>query len=139
MTAKEYLSQIEILNIKINRRLKEIEELKDMAVALQGIDYAKDKVQTLPCDALSDRVIKALDLQEECKDMIRDMQQLKHKIIGQIHELDKGIEISTLEKHYIDGMSLGKIAEETHYDYHYICTVHGIALQNFYNKHLNFS
>ena len=85
MKAKDYLKQVELLDEKIDQRNKQIDDLRQMAVAGKGIDYSKDKIQTsVSGDAISEIVIKYIELENDLNKQIDEFVDLKNKIINEI-------------------------------------------------------
>lgn len=132
MTAKQYLSQIRRLDMMINQRIDEAEALIGIAVGLRSPELKRDVVQTSPSgDSIGNTMNKYIDLQREINDMIDRFVDLKHKIIGEIHAVPD-IRYSELLYHrYVEYMSFTQIAEVMHYEYKYICRLHGMALKCF--------
>lgn len=137
MTPKKYLMQIQKLNVLIDQRLKEQEELRYFD-GVAGIDYAKDKVQTSPKgEAPYVRAIeRIIDLDKEIDALIDEYVDLKNKIIGEIQTLSKSVYIQILYKKYVEFKRLEVIAVEMNYSYDYIKHQHGYALQEFGRKYL---
>lgn len=134
MKAKEYLRQIELLDCKISQRIRESEKLHSVITG-GAIAYDKDKVQSSPRNTVEDRLCRYNDMQNEIEQMIDEMVELRHTIIGEIHDLEAGDNtrryVDILYKRYVDRISLYEIANELHYDYRWVCKLHGRALQCF--------
>lgn len=130
MTAKEYLSQLRLLDIKINQKIKEAEELKALAFNTGAISAEGEKVQT----SLSgsgrqyDTIEKYADLQAEIDSEIDRYVDLKHKIINEIHQLSDPRYVEILHRRYVDGEKFEKISVDMNYDYKWTCKLHGKAL-----------
>ena len=136
MTAKEYLRQIGVLDAKINRRLKQVEELKLLATGTRSV-LVSDRVQSSPSgDKMSDAVAKWIDLEKEVTEMIDQLVDMKNRIIGEIHQLDDERYIKILEMRYIDQEKCEQIALSMHLDIRWIYRLHGFALQEFTQKNL---
>lgn len=137
MTAKEYLRQIGTLDAKINRRMKQVEELKALATSTGSLTPG-DKVQSSPSgDKMSSTVIKWIDMEHEVTRMIDELVDLKNQIIGEIHQLDDQRYIKILEMRYIDQETFEQIAVTMHMDIRHIFRLHGYALQEFTQKILS--
>ena len=135
MTAKEYLRQIGVLDAKINRRMKQVEELKALADG-RGSLIPGDRVQSSPAgDKMSSAVIKWVDMEVEVTAMIDELVDLKNQIIGEIHQLDDQRYIQILEKRYIDQLKWEEIALSMNMDIRWVYRLHGYALQEF-SKHV---
>ena len=136
MTAKEYLRQIGVLDAKINRRLKQVEELKLLATGTRSV-LVSDRVQSSPSgDKMSDAVAKWVDLEREVTVMIDQLVGMKNRIIGEIHQLDDERYIRILEMRYIDQELWEQIALSMHMDVRHIYRLHGYALQEFTQKNM---
>lgn len=131
MTAKEYLRQIGVLDAKINRRQKQVEELKLLATS-SGSLSVNDRVQSSPDgDKMSRIVIRWIDMEHEVTRMIDQLVDLKNQIISEIHQLDDERYIRILEMRYIDQETFEQIAVTMHMDIRHIFRLHGYALQEF--------
>ena len=135
MTAKQYLSRVRILDIKINNKISELSMLKSKSTSLQAVVINDDKVQTSPAlDRLGNDVTDILTLEEEIHKEIKVYNELKHKIINEIHSLNNRLYIEILYKRYVEFKSLEEIAVEMNYSYEWIKHNHGYALLNFNKK-----
>lgn len=136
MTAKEYLRQIGVLDAKISRRMKQIEELKLLATGTRSV-LVSERVQSSPSgDKMSDAVAKWIDLEKEVTVMIDQLVDMKNRIIGEIHQLDDERYIRILEMRYIDQELWEQIALSMHMDVRHIYRLHGYALQEFTQKNM---
>lgn len=137
MTAKEYLRQIGVLDAKINRRQKQVEELKALATSTGSLAPG-DKVQSSPAgDKMSSIVIRWIDMEHEVTAMIDELIDLKNQIIGEIHQLDDERYIRILEMRYIDQERWEQIAVSMNMDVRHIYRLHGYALQEFAQKNMS--
>lgn len=135
MTAKDYLRQLKALDVKINQKIKEVDDLK-LLTGGRGIAYDRDHVQTTPENRQEELIIKWLDMEREIDRMIDDYIAQKDKIINQIHTLSDSRYIKILYDHYVPDArgqvkTLEKIAVEMPSNYTYVCELHGRALQEF--------
>lgn len=137
MTAKEYLQQLQKINMLINQRMREKADLSAMSKCIAAFDYAKDRVQTSPSETASfTRTIeKIVVLEEEINGLIQEYIDLKHKIIGEIQGLQNCKSIEILHKKYVEGKGLETVADEMGYTFQYIVLLHGNALKEFSNKY----
>jgi len=135
MTAKEYLSQVGILNARIDRKQKQLDDIKCRITATGGTDYAEDRVKhSLPSDPVADRIIKYVDLENEINRQIDEYIDLRNKITAEINGLEDKRYISILGMRYLEDKTLGDISMELHYTYQYTCELHGQALHAFEEK-----
>ena len=138
MTAKEYLQQLRMLDIKIRHRKEQVEELR--ALAMYSGSFASDgeRVQTSGSgDRMSEQVARYVDLQAEVEEMIRGYTERKDRIIREIHELSDARYVEVLFKRYVEFKSFERIACEMNYNYTWICELHGKALQAFERTEIN--
>lgn len=132
MKAKEYLQQLKLLDVKIDQKLKQAGDLRQMAQATGALDYSKDRVQTSPSgDSMSNAVIRYLSLEEEVDRQIDQFVDLKNQIINQIQALKDVNYVQVLFKRYVEYKALEVIAVEMGYTYQYVRILHGHALQDF--------
>ena len=141
MTAKEYLQQLHKLDVIIEQRIQEKSDLRERLSSIGSFDYAKERVQTsFPEGAgYEKQIMKVIDLEKEIDYLIDNYVNLKHTIIGQLHELRNGKYIEILYKRYVENKKLEQIAIEMDYSYNHIRHIHGYALQEFWNKFLKVS
>lgn len=139
MTAKEYLQQLQRLDIMINHKAKELDTLRLQTQSIRSIDYSKERVQTsFSGDASFVKLMERItDLQAEINEEVDKYVDEKHKIINQIHSLQNVNYISILFKRYVEFKKFESIAIEMDFTYDHIRHLHGCALQDFQNKILN--
>lgn len=133
MTAKEYLSQLRLLDIKINHKIKEAEEMKALALNAGALRAEEEKVQTSLSGSSRqcDMIEKYVDLQTEIDSEIDSYVDLKHKIINEIHQLSDTRYVEILHRRYVDGEKFELIAVDMNYGYEWTCRLHGQALLAF--------
>ena len=137
MAPKEYLMQIQKLNVLIDQRIQELDELKHFD-GVGAIDYSKDRVQTSPQgEATFVKVVEKICLlEEQINKNIDKFVDLKNKVIGEIQGLSNPVHIQILYKKYVEFKRLEVIAVEMNYSYDYIKHQHGYALQAFGRMYL---
>lgn len=136
--AKAYLSQIKNLDYKIRRRQQEAAELRDEALSLGGMQLDPDHIRSASPDPdpMASQIGRYVDIQKEVEEMIIELMDLKHKIIGQIEAIEDARYMEVLWKRYVDLEPFGQIAAEMRYDVRTIFRIHGRALQMFDAKYL---
>lgn len=139
MTAKQYLSSLKLLNIKINHKLQEVEELRALAFGVGSLAADNERVQTSPSGdgrqiALVNRYV---DLEMEINQLIDKYVDRKDKIINEIHQLEDARYIEILFKRYVEFKSLLLVSKEMKYDYSHLRHLHGQALKDFERRHTN--
>ena len=136
MTAKEYLEQIEMYDIKIKQLEHELECLRETAGGSSAIRYDKERVQvSIMADAVERSVLQLMELEDRIFVERTRLATLKRTIIEQIQSLDDRRYVDLLYKRYVEQKKFFKISEETHYDYDYVRVLHGEALGYFVTKH----
>lgn len=132
MKPKEYLQQVQKLDVMINQKIAEKFELRKFD-GVSAIDYSGDKVQSSPKgDApFTKSVERIIDLEKEIDNMIDQYVDLKHQIINEIQSLSNTTYIDILFKKYVEYKRLEVIAVEMSYSYQYVRVMHGYALQEF--------
>lgn len=147
MTAKEYLSQLRILDTRITQKIEELDQLKSLVQA-RGLRTDTDRVQTSPENVQESVIAKYLDLETKIDQMIDCYVTKKDKIINQIHELNDDRYIQVLYLHYVPDKNhrtkrleeiavTMKKANGAPYTYDHINHIHGEALKIFEKKFLN--
>lgn len=136
MTAKEYLMQIKLLDIKIQQKEAQVDNLKDRATSVGGQQTDAVRVQSSKDgDTIGRKVVKYADIEAEIEADTYELLQLKHSIINQIQQLTDSRYVELLYKRYVEYKRLELIAVEMNYDYDWVRTLHGYALQEFANKY----
>ncbi len=137
MTAKEYLQQLHKANVIINQRNQEKADLRVMLSSIGSFDYSKERVQTsLSAGAgYEKQIANLIDLENEIDQLIDEYINLKHKIIGEIHELQNSKHIEILYKRYVEEKKIERVALEMNYTFQYVVFLHGNALKEFSEKH----
>lgn len=134
MDAREYLEQIEMMDIKIKQRQKELLALKLSATGNGSLNIS-DKVKSSgsSSDKMSDTVIEYIELEEKIKKDIKRLNLKRNEIIGKIHKLNKKEYVEILFKKYVEYKSLMQIGEEMNFSYEYAKILHRKALKEFQN------
>jgi len=129
MTAKEYLSQTVVINHRIDSKLEQAVELRNLAMKVT-ISFGEDRVQsTKKQSPMEDIMVKLIDLEEEVNADIDELIRLKAEILETISGVEDINQQVILEKRYIAGKTWEDIARETGYDRSTIYRNHGKALK----------
>lgn len=135
MAAKEYLSQLKMLDTKIEHMQAQLDMLKAAAVMNGAIDYSKEKVQTSASgDGLCNAVSRYIDKDRQITAEIDKLVDLRRKIISELHSLDNELYMDILFKRYVEYRKykdLDAIADALGYTSEYMRHLHGWALQEF--------
>ena len=135
MTAKEYLRQLQVLDVKIKQKLDEYMQLQAQVEA-RGMDVSSERVQTTPSNVTEKLIIQYIDLEDGICELMRQYAEAKDEIINVIHMISgkqAAQYIRILYDHYVPDekgkvKSLEQIAYEMSYNYTYTCELHGRAL-----------
>lgn len=138
LSAKEYLGQLEELDIKISQDLERLEEMKTDACCPGGIDYSKDRVQTsISGDKLGGQVTRYISFNEYINTEIDRFADAKEQIISEIRGLHNTHYIQLLFKVYVQFKSLKVASDEMKMSYQYVRNVHKKALAAFEKTYSN--
>lgn len=132
MTAKEYLEQIESLDIRIKQMEQRLECMREVAGGAAAIRYDKDNVQvSVQTDIVERNVIRLIEMQEKIFAEKVKLEAARNTIMEQIQNLDDDRYVKILFKRYVEGKKFFTIHLETDYDYDYVRVLHGEALGYF--------
>lgn len=133
MRAKEYLSQIKRIDLKIGQRITQLQEMRDKLHIIGSFDYSKDRVQSSP-ESGNKQIEELVDFERELIDLIGREQQMKDRIISEIQQLENPIHVDLLFRRYVQCQSFERISCDMGYVYNYTLNLHGMALQEFESK-----
>ena len=129
MKAKEYLNQIEKLNILINNKLIEIEQWKSIALGT-SVNTGSERVQSSGSQQkMADAVGRYIDLGKEINVYIDQLIEAKQDIINTIEQLPV-TEYDLLHMVYVQFLTLDDVASKYKKSYSWATTIHGQALQS---------
>lgn len=135
MTASEYLGQVEVLNVRIDQKRKELERIQNEAYGVKGMRYDTDRVQTSPVDHMPDMVIRCIELESEIQKDIERNIEFRHRIIYQIQGLPDIRHVQVLYSKYVELKDNSDIASEMSYAEDYVRKLIGIALGEFERRY----
>lgn len=132
MTAKQYLKQAYRLNELIQSNKQELDDLRELASSVPGIDYAKDKVQTSPSgDAgFTNIVAKIIELENAINADTERMLSLKLEIRETINAVQDNDEKLLLKYRYLNFMSWDDVCSYMQVSMRTAHRIHAAALQN---------
>lgn len=129
MTSKQYLSQIERLDKKIQNKLSEEYQLKTLATNIT-VSNDMDRVQTSgDKDRIGSIVSKLIDVQKETANLVDEYIDQRGEIIHTIESLECLNYYEVLFKKYVEYKSLSDICAEMSYSMQHIKRIHGLALE----------
>lgn len=129
MTAKEYLSQARYLDSQINAKIKQVEQLNNLATSatsvLSGMPHNPNKATS----KMADIVGKIVDLQAEINHDIDTLVDLKREI-GVLIKAIPNVEYQTLlEKRYLCFQSWEQISVDLSFSMQHTFRMHDAALK----------
>lgn len=133
MKAREYLEQLQKMDIAINQNIAWLYELKNIRKELKGVNYTSQKVKTSKSNRadFEKTLLIIMDMEQNINDSIDKFVDQKNEIIKQIQSLDNHKYVQVLYKKYVEYKRLEEIAIEMYYSYQYIKEIHKKALQEF--------
>ena len=139
MKAKEYLQQLQQLDVAIDQKIKELNDLRAMLTTVGSFNYSKVPVQGSSSeDSPYVKVIdKIIDLEIIINSEIDRFVDKKHQVIHQIQQLEDTKYMNLLYKRYVEYKQLDLIAIEMNYTYQYTKELHTYALQEFESTYPN--
>jgi len=137
MDANRYLSQIAMIQKKIKQKRKRLKDLREASTAVGG--FATDNVKVMSSTNTKSRVerdaVSIADLSAEIIADIVNLETLKCKLEDDIHDLEDVRFVDVLDRRYIQGQRIEKIAVEMNYSYDYIRQIKKQALSEFERVH----
>lgn len=138
LSAKKYLSQLELIDTQINQDLERLSEMKESAMSTGSIDYSRGRVQTSPVgDKLCSAVARYTAFDEEINAEIDRFVDAKEQIIREIRELRDVNYVQVLYKVYVQFKSIKVAASEMKRSYNFVLDTHKKALKAFEEMHGN--
>lgn len=136
LSAREYLEQLEMIDMQINQDLERLEEMKENAMSAGGIDYSRDRVQTSRVgDKLCSDVARYTAFDEQINTEIDRFVDAKEQIIREIRELRNLNYIQVLFKIYVQFKTVKIAAQEMKKSYSHTVCLHNQALKAFEKTH----
>lgn len=133
MDAKNFLRQVEKIDLCIQNKLIERQQWRDIALGIT-VSIGSERVQSSGGQQkMADAVIKCVDMEEEINALVDALIDTKKEVIATIEKLNSPTEYDILHKRYIQFMPLQEIADRYGREYTTITTTHGRALKNVQN------
>jgi septation ring formation regulator EzrA len=130
MEAKEYLKQVEKLDVRIRNKLIEQRQWRDIALGITA-NTEGERVQSSGAKSkMADAIGRCVDMESEIDSLIDNLVDLKKEVIQTIEQLDSAVEYDVLHRRYIQFQDLQDIADHYGKEYGWATTTHGRALKN---------
>ena len=138
LSAREYLQQLEVLDMQINEDVTTLSEMKEQALCTGSLDYSRPSVQTSAVgDRLCRDVARYADFDEHINREIGQFVDARNQIIKEIRQLRVKNYIQVLYKVYVQYKSVKVAAQEMKKSYSHTVDLHNKALRAFEREHPN--
>ena len=134
MTAKEYLLQLESLQMKISHKKRELKEAEsDVGICVRDKgEHVQTSLSGSSGRQTEEQAVLIASLKTEIQKRIIEYLERKDEIVNQIHGLNNSLYIDILYRRYVDcEKNFAQIACDMGYSYKYVINAHGEALQVF--------
>lgn len=131
MTAKTYLQQIKMLDIRIYDGLEELERLKALATKVTSTMDGEVVSGSKNPDKMTDVVYKIIKLQEKINRDVDKYVDIKQAATGLLAEVENPTHYKILHSRYVLYKTWEQIACEIGFTYQWVCQLHGVALLEF--------
>ena len=131
MKAKTYLRQAYRLNIEIDSKLEQLEQLRELSVRIKSAFIGERITVTKDKSPMESSIIKVVMAEDEINRLIDRFVDVKANISAGIGQLDCFESRILLELRYLCFNTWGEIAVKMNYRTSYIYKLHGRALQEF--------
>lgn len=137
MTVRQYLGQVKYINMRIDRKIEELEQLRAETTRMTTL-LKPDKVKTSPKnDKLAEQVAQIVCLENEIQKEVDNYYLAKKTIISQIENLDNEMFYNVLHLKYILFKTNNEIAEKLGYSLRQIMNINAQAILCFDEKYKN--
>lgn len=131
MTAKQYLSELQVMNTRIEQLQEQRQMYLEMATSITA-PLNPVKVQTSrTVDRMGDNTSKAADLGKEIDEEINNLLYKQQEVVEQIQSLRNVDYIRVLFKVYVQLKTIKQASAEMGRSYNYVLDVHKKALKAF--------
>ena len=133
MEVKNYLRQVEKLDVRIQNKLIERQQWRDIALGITA-NVGGERVQASSSQQkMANAIEKCVDMESEIDALVDSLIEVKKDVITTIEQLESPTEYDILHKRYIQFLTLREIADNYNRDYGWVTTTHGRALKNVKN------
>lgn len=122
--AKKYLEEIENKNVRIQRKLAEIQQLRNLATSVSSLSSDTPVQASSEGDRIGKIIANIVDKEKELDAIIDAYIDEKEKRIRLIEQLEDKLEYKILHKRYVELKSLSEIASEECYTYDWVGKKH---------------
>ena len=124
------LKNYKYMQVWIKDRIEYIETQKSTINRLNSILSDMPKGSRQVYDNEAEKIAKLMDCFNSLMDIVLKEEEEQRKIVEQVQRVEFPYSL-ILDKVYIQGKTLVKVADEMDYDYKHLCYMNGIALNKF--------
>lgn len=128
MSAKEFMRELRRMDVLIDRKCEQLEELRTTAENMT-IALNPDKVQTSNTNSRENLLVRIVDLEHKINGEIDYYAERKEKAMEIIDSLEDDRFIDILYMWYLERKTWEQIAVNLGYSYRRVTQLHGHALQ----------
>lgn len=129
MTAKKYLTQIRLLDNRINDGIEELAQLdallKKVTAAMGGEVVSSSKNP----DKMTDTIYKIDKLRNKLNHNVDKYVDIKREVSEILSQVEDPVHYKILHSRYVLYKTWEQIADEIGYTYQWTCQLHGVALR----------
>jgi len=129
MTAKEYLAQVRLIDTRINNKLAQVSELRELAAKTTSVLSDMPRGDSPNQQSMEGIIVKIVDMENEVNDDIDGLIDLKREIQQTIQRVRTPAYQALLEMRYLGNMTWESIAEAAGYDIRSAYRAHRGALR----------
>ena len=123
---KNYINNQEWIKGQMEYIEEQKEQVNKLVATLSDMPMGSKAVQ----DSMAEKLTKLMDNFDELLGKILEEQNQQKKILEMLDKVEQPYKL-ILNKAYIEGKKLVKVASEMNYNYEYMKRMHGIALNKF--------
>lgn len=130
MDAKEFLKQVEKLDARIQNKLIEQQQWRELALGITA-NMEGERVQSSGAKSkMANAIDKCVDMEAEINSLVDMLVKIKKDVIQAIERIDSPIEYNIIHMRYIQFKDLQEIADHYGKEYGWATTTHGRALKH---------
>lgn len=138
MNAKQHLSELQTIKIKIGQLQEQRQMYLDMATSITApINQIKVQTSRMP-DRLGNHVLKAADIEMKIDKEVNSLFFKQQEIIKKIQSLCNADYMQVLFKVYVQDKTIKQASQEMGRSYNFVLDAHKKALAEFDKKYYSF-
>lgn len=129
MVAKEFLQQVEKLDILIANKLIEKQQWHDLAVGITAVMEGERVRSSSKQSRMVDAIAKCMDMEEEIDHVVDQFVATKKEVIQVIEQVQNPTWYKVLHMKYIQHLDLNEIADRCNGSYDWAKSAHSKAVK----------